>query len=182
MDHFQTAAETAVPVEHRITVDLERQIKEWREAALKKLPRQVRTLAAIVRRAVNPPNIWKLERWCRKRGITIERHMLPLFRDFLITQLLELKDLEPAARARLRQHWLAQQDTSQATDDYLAGARAGEELHCRDCLWFVRAPRDNNINDPSPDKSCVDLGTKGADLACCGFMRGTHLGLAELLE
>ena len=152
-------------------IDLEDRIKAWREQALKQLPAHVRALSPILRRAVHTHRVRRLQRWCHKHGFDIPRRQLPLFRDFLITQLVDLKDLEPDARARLRHHWLAQQDPSQMTDDYLAGVRSGADLRCRGCRWFVRAPSDDDRADPTDDKSCVALGTKGVDVACYGFSR-----------
>jgi hypothetical protein len=157
--------------EPTVVVELERQIAAWRHSLLAQQPAHLRELAAIVRRAVIPRNLRKLERWCNKHDLPIERSVMPLFRDFLILRLLELKDLEPAARARLRQHWLAQQDPADATNDYLASVRAGEALRCGDCRFFVRPPDDENDADPDSTKSCVGLGTKGADVACFGFRR-----------
>ncbi len=83
--------------------------------------------------------------------------------------MIDLKDLEPEARARLRAHTLASEDASCMTDDYRAGLERGRDLRCRDCRWFVKAPTDCDLNDPNAMKSCVELGTKGADAACFGF-------------
>lgn len=83
--------------------------------------------------------------------------------------MIDLKDLEPDARARLRARTLAGDDASRMTDDYRAGLERGADLRCRDCRWFVQAPNDGDSADVDQTKSCVALGTKGADAACFGF-------------
>ena len=77
------------PLDPASAVDLERQLAAWRTETVQKLPPRVSTLAAIVRRPVDPQGLRKLERWCRKHDIHIEHRWLPRFRDYLITQLLE---------------------------------------------------------------------------------------------
>ena len=157
------------PSQREHVINLEDRIKAWREQALKQLPRHVRALSPILRRAVHTHRVRGLQRWCYKHGFDIPRRQLPLFRDCLITQLIDLKDLEPDARARLRYHWLAQQDASVMTDAYLAGSWQGADLRCRDCHWFVTAPEYDDCTDRNFGKSCVELGTKGVDAACFGF-------------
>jgi hypothetical protein len=152
-------------------IDLEKQIAEWREHMRRKLPPHVSKLRHILRRSVHTHRFSALERWCQKHGPRIHPSRLPLLRDFLVTQFLDLKDLEPGARARLRLYKLGQQDKRQMTNDYLTGIRSGQALQCRDCRWFVKAPNDGDLNDPHHDKSCVELGTKGVDVACFGFTR-----------
>src|SRR5258708_6653863 len=98
-------------------VDFEKQVAEWREHALMRLPAHVRALGPILRHAVKTHRLGALERWCRKYGFEIERRRLPIFRDVLITQRLDLKDLEPDARARLRVHRLGDQDEARMTAD-----------------------------------------------------------------
>lgn len=83
--------------------------------------------------------------------------------------MIDLKDLEPDARARLRARTLASDDASQMTDDYRAGLERRSDLRCRDCQWFVQAPNDGDLTNVDQSKSCVELGTKGADVACFGF-------------
>jgi hypothetical protein len=152
-------------------VHLERQMAEWRQAALAGLPSHLRSLAKLVRRSVATGRLNALDRWCKRRGLVVRRSRLRAFRDYLITRLLELKDLEPAARARLRRDALATEDERQMTDDYRRGVQAGDDLRCRDCRYFVTAPSDGDRTDASADKPRVALGTKGADLACFGFTR-----------
>ena len=76
--------------------------------------------------------------------------------------------MEPEARSRLRLLTLDNDDMEKATTDYRDGSLSGADLRCRDCCWFVTAPNDDDGDDH--DKSCVELGTKGADKACVGFM------------
>src|SRR5579871_4554718 len=152
-------------------VDFDQQVAEWREAALKQLPAHVRALGPILRRSVRTHRFVALERCCKRHGFTIERRRLPLFRDFLITQRLDLKDLEPDARARLRLHYLGSQDKSCMTADYRDAARAGDAPLCRDCCFFITPPNDADPSDPNATKSCVELRTKGSDVACFGFTR-----------
>jgi hypothetical protein len=149
-------------------VDFERQISEWRARALASRPAHVRALSKILRRGAETGRLGGLIRWCHEQRIPIRRD-LSLFRDFLITQMIELKDLEPSARARLRARTLASEDSARMSDDYRAGLERGTDLRCRDCRWFIQAPRDGDSADADQTKSCVELGTKGIDIACLGF-------------
>jgi hypothetical protein len=153
--------------------NLERAIAVWREDALRRLPAHVRALGAILRRSVRTGRTNALGRWCRKHGFAIARKDLSRLRDYLITQMIDLKELEPDARARLRLDTLGAEDPSSMTPDYRDGIARGRNLRCRDCRWFVKAPRDGDVRDPDSTKSCVELGTKGADRACFGFERSS---------
>jgi hypothetical protein len=150
---------------------LAEQIAELRRNALASLPSQLKQLSLLVRRSVATGRLGALRRWCQKHGLTIERSKMRQLRDFLITRLPDLYDLEPAARARLRAQQLRGQDTAQMTEDYREGLARNEDLRCRACRYFVIAPGDG---DP---KSCVSLGTKGADAACYGFTRREDSGV-----
>jgi hypothetical protein len=151
--------------------NLEQQIASWRQSALAALPPHLRQLSPILRRAVRTGRVRKLARWCQKLGLSIPKRTLPLFRDYLITKMLDLKDLEPGARARLRRHRLRQLHDARPTPDYRLGVEKGEDLRCRDCRWFVCAPRDGDRSDPGDDQPCAALGAKGIDAACPGFTR-----------
>ena len=151
--------------------DLDQQIALWQKAALSALPPRLRRLSPLLRRAAKTGRVRKLARWCQRQGLAIPKRSLPLFRDFLITRMLDLRDLEPAARARLRRHHLHQLVDAHATADYRDGVEKGEDLRCRDCRWFVCAPHDGDASDPSSDQPCAALGAKGADAACPGFTR-----------
>lgn len=61
------------------------------------------------------------------------------------------------------------------TDDYRLSRARGEDLRCRECVHFITAPNDCDPHDANASKSCVELGTKGADQACVGFKRPTVL-------
>jgi hypothetical protein len=159
-----------------LPVDLEQQIAQWRLSVQASMPAHVRALARVVRRSVETGRLNALDRWCKKRGLRLKRRQLRPFADFLITRLLELKDLEPDARARLRRDALMRQDASRTTEDYRRGFAAGEDLRCRDCRYFVTAPNEGDSTDASDSQSCVALGTKGADQACVGFVRSRQQG------
>ena len=149
----------------------ERQLKQWQERTLANAPDHIRALGPILRKSVETGLVNGLWRFCLKHGIDVPRRQLALFRDYLITQRFDLKDLEPAARARVRLHVLRSEDKANMTRDYRLGQLAGVKMTCMECRYFVTAPDDGDPNDPDSTKSCVDLGTKGADAACFGFTR-----------
>ena len=140
-------------------------LKERNEEALARAPQLVRTLGPILRKSATTGKVSALRRFCRRHGFEVPRGRFGLFRDSLIVQRIDMKDLEPAARERLRRHVLAGEDKLKATPDYLAA----RDPRCRDCRYFVTAPRDGDPADPNSTKSCVQMGTKGADAACVGF-------------
>lgn len=150
--------------------ELEERVQQWRDQALKGSPMRTRSLIRILRKSVETGRLNALARWCLKHGFHITKRELPSFRDFLITQSIHLKDLEPPARARLRVLTLKGQDPDERTHDYLDGQRRGEDMRCKDCRFFVRAPNDDP-DDPDASKPCVAFGTKGDDIACFGFTR-----------
>ena len=152
--------------------DFERQMREYVQRVLDAAPEHVRTLGLIIRKSITTGKLNALWRFCLKHAVDITKGHLPLFRDWLITQRIDLKDLEPEARERLRKHTLRFQDACKMTPDYRAGMLGGKSMHCRDCKYFVRAPNDGDpdLNNPPADKSCVALGTKGADVACYGHI------------
>src|SRR6266542_5141350 len=174
--HMKPPMRTAAPdpqTVHAVDgVDLEEQVAKWRRSAVASQPPHVRALGRIVRRSVETERLNALDRWCKRRGLRVPRRQLRPLRDFLVTRLLELKDLEPDARARLRNHRLLRQDEGRMTEDYRQGMAAGEDLRCRGCRYFVTAPHEDDPSDTSDSQSCVALGTKGADRACFGFVRG----------
>jgi hypothetical protein len=167
-----TPDEPALSAEdHERLAELEQQLAEWRRRALDALPAHARALGPLLRRSVRTGRTNALARWCKRQNIRVRRRDLLALRDYLITRHLALRDLEPDARARLRDKALEREDLSLATPDYLGGIRAGDDLRCRDCHWFVEAPKDDDPVDMNDGKSCVELGTKGADRACAGFTR-----------
>jgi hypothetical protein len=147
-------------------MELEELIRNEMMKRLAQAPEPVRRLGKIIRRSVRTGQLHELRRFFYRHGIRVRPEQTARFRDHLILERIDLKDLEPAARARLRTHTLASDDASQMTDDYRLAIQAGDQLYCRSCRWFVTAPQDGS---ESGSKSCVELGTKGADVACYGY-------------
>ncbi|KKL64753.1 hypothetical protein LCGC14_2161830 [marine sediment metagenome] len=139
--------------------------KEELEEVLRRGPKVIREVAGIIRSG----DLKKFRKFLRRHNIVIMNDDAASFRDYLILRRIDLRDLEPEARVRLRTGTLANQDPTQVTDDYLQGTLSpGIDLHCRDCKWFVTAPNDDA--GENHDKSCVTMGTKGIDKACFGFI------------
>ena len=138
--------------------------KQQFEEALRAAPKEIRRVAEIIRGG----SMRKFRKFLRRQNITLEHEEASAFRDYLTINRVDLKPLEPAARARLRVLTLKDQDVAEATDDFRDGVLSGADLRCRDCMWFVTAPNDDD--GENHDKSCVALGTRGADKACVGFM------------
>ena len=130
-------------------------------------PEQLALLGTIVRKTLELDDLEPLRVFLDEHSITVSSENLREFRDLLIIKRIDLRDLEPAARKRLRLMTLAREDDLRLpTGDYRAVLAAGGFPHCKDCRWFIHAPNDET---PNGDKSCVALGTKGIDLACKGF-------------
>jgi hypothetical protein len=137
------------------------------------LQKQLKTAPEIVQAAaevIRENNLESFKDFLHRNLIPVPDEHAAAFRDFIITQRIDLKDLEPAARARLRQTTLEtnSDDLKDATSDYLCGKSGGIDLRCRHCEWFVKAPNDGDGDNH--DKTCVALGTKGTDEACPGFV------------
>src|SRR4051812_17143818 len=94
---------------------LEERIKQWNATALLAAPARTRTFGAILRKSVHTGSLSAMRRFLRKHDFEIPRHLLSAFRDYMITQRFDLKDLEPAARARLRLRTLSTEDESDQT-------------------------------------------------------------------
>jgi hypothetical protein len=159
------------PEQKKLLEDFEGVIKSMNEQRLAEAPEHVRQLGLVIRRSVRTKSVMGLRRFLVRHKVLADDDQILMkhlrsFRDYLITQRVDLKDLEPAARSRLRQATLRQQDEDQMTSDYKLTTARGESLFCRNCRWFVAAPNDG---DGDATKSCVELGTKGADAACFGF-------------
>lgn len=146
--------------------DFETKLKAWQEEQLLEAPEQVRRVANVVRISVATGSTRAFGKFLRKYGIDVQESRLEQFRDYLITRRHDLKDLEPAARNRLRRFILKDEDPTRMTSDYKMMQAAREQPFCRDCRYFVEAPHDG---EPDGEKACVEFGTKGADLACYGF-------------
>ena len=121
-------------------------------------------LGKLLRRSVEKDTTVKLRRFLTEQNIHVKRKDLPIFRDLLIVGRVDLKDLEPEARKRLRARTLLGEDPEMMTADYKDAMSSDDLPTCRDCEWFVKAP-------DGEEKSCVEFGTKGADMACFGFVR-----------
>lgn len=148
--------------------ELETEIEQARKQMLDEAPEHLLELGNILRRSVETESLEEFRSYLQDQSIEFaggERE-LHRFRDLLITQRVDLKDLEPDARERLRVHTLASEDPSAMSHDYRAVASTGTIPRCRDCRWFVTPPKDGEEN---AEKSCVEMGTKGADQACYGF-------------
>jgi len=146
--------------------ELEEILERSKEAVLKSAPEHLRRLGPILRQSAETDSLASLRRFLRDHDIQIPRRHLPAFRDYLIIHRIDLKDIEPAARERLRARTLANDDPRRMSPDYERVIRDGTVPCCRDCRWFVTAPEDG---DPDSDKPCTQMGTKGADVACYGF-------------
>ena len=156
------------PEQRAQLADFEKRLEDAKTRILGMAAPHLQALGKILRRSVEHETLAAFKRFLLKHQLWnggIARN-LALFRDFLILSRIDLKDLEPAARARLRTYTLRAQDADKMTPDYRAGYLARADMRCRDCKYFVTAPHDQ---EPNGDKSCVELGTKGADRACYGY-------------
>jgi hypothetical protein len=152
--------------QRKLLEEYERRIKDASAALQQEAPEHVKELGDIIRKSVANKSLVKFKRFLRKHEIDIGTRDLEAFRDHLIIHRIDLKDLEPEARARIFLMAHAKEDSSKMTEDYRAEIRINSHPSCRDCRWFVTAPNDS---DDNAEKSCVEMGTKGADRACYGF-------------
>lgn len=153
------------PPEQSSVVQLERLLHDAILIRLAQAPVHVRRLGKILRRSVQTGRLDGFRRYLYRHRFDVAPEKIAWLRDYLIVRRIDLKDLEPAARARLRKRTLVDDDVSMMTDDYRAAG--GSPLFCRGCRWFVTAPNDETEQGA---KSCVELGTKGADTACYGYV------------
>lgn len=149
-------------------LDAEELSKKIREQYVAALPEHLQRLGEILRETVVAGDLGPFAQFLSEQEIAAPQDQLAVLRDLLIISRLDLKDLEPAARERLRAHTLATEDHAEMSPDYKAAIDAGEMPKCRGCRYFVHAPNDGS---PDGDKSCVSLGTKGADAACRGYTK-----------
>jgi len=148
-------------------MDVEQVAAKAREALLSTAPEHVRRLGGILRGCIESGKHDKLKTFLEEEGLDVDVTLMGEFRDVLIVGRIDLMDLVPAARERLRTRTLANQPQDSMTDEYRAAEAAGKKLHCRDCRYFVVPPRDGT---DEADKACVEFGTKGIDKACFGFL------------
>ena len=123
-------------------------------------------LVKTIRLSNETGSLVSLSQFLKNCGIDIPERELSVFRDYLIVNRFDMKDLEPQARARLRDNFLAIESDGEMSDDYRQAVCSGSVPSCRDCKWFITPPDDGGEGG---DKSCVQLGTKGADVSCFGF-------------
>ena len=154
------------PAQKRMLEEMAKQLEEGVQRVMSQTPKHLRELGKILRRSVKKDTMVKFRRFLKKHNIRIARKDLEAFRDHLIIHRIDLKDLEPEARERIFAMAHAREDSRNMTPDYRAAAERGSVPRCRDCRWFVTPPKDGETNG---DKSCVEMGTKGADQACYGF-------------
>lgn len=166
MVNTEAGHESLSPAQKRLLDEFEQGLKDAKARIEKQTPVHLRRLGKILRRSVEKNTLVKLRRFLRDHNIRVARKDLESFRDHLIIHRIDLKDLEPAARARIFARAHAREDPRRMSPDYSQAIEGGSIPNCRDCRWFVTAPNDGEDNS---DKSCVEMGTKGADVACFGF-------------
>ena len=141
--------------------NVEAKIKEIQQKMLSASPKHIQRLGKILR----AKSLLRLRWFLSKHGYAgkIAPSELPLFMDYLITQRIDLKDMEPESRKNLRAYSLRNEPESSKTDDYRKHVEYTDDpMLCKSCEWFMKAP-------PKEDKNCVSLGTKGIDKPCYGF-------------
>jgi len=147
--------------------DFDEKISKSVETRLQITAEQDASLAKIIRRSTETGSLVKLARILKHHGIDIPKRNLRNFRDYLIINRMDMKDLEPQARERLREYFLRGDGKANMSDDYRQSVCSGSVPKCRGCRWFVTAPDDSDTNS---ELSCVEMGTKGADDACVGYL------------
>lgn len=161
------------PEERQHLESLESEIAQAKEQLLEQAPEHILELGEILRQSIETNELDQFRSFLKKHNVDIAggQRELETFRDLLIVRRIDTKDLEPEARARLRSRTLGSEDQRMISADYKAVANTGVIPHCRDCRWFVTPPEDG---EKDADKSCVALGTKGADQACYGFTHAAN--------
>ena len=148
--------------------DFEADIQKAKDQILGSVPEDIANLGTLLRECLATGDYSEFRRFLDERDLRFEKGHLEHLADLIIVQRFDLKDLEPAARTRLRHRTLLNEDPAMMTVDYKAAVDASGIPSCRDCHWFINGPDDMGDHD---NKSCVALGTKGADQACFGFTR-----------
>lgn len=142
------------------------QLEAARRRQLESLPEDQKALGAILRKSVLDGDLNELAAYLEQHELFVARERLVEFRDYLIVTRIDLKDLEPSARERLRAHTLELENPLLKSPDFRRIEAAGQTPRCRDCQYFVRPPMDGSTDG---DKACTYFGAKGADVACFGF-------------
>lgn len=160
-----TIEDSALPTgEGSVLEAFEAELGAAKKRILEDVPEHIIALGGIIRDGIEEGTIASFRDFLNEHSIPFQEDWLHDLRDLIVIQRFDLKDLEPEARQRLRRRTL-EQDAHVPTDDYVAACKSGIP-NCRDCEWFVNAPNDSDDNS---ELSCVQMGTKGADLACVGF-------------
>lgn len=149
-----------------LLIEYESRIDDAKETLQQEAPEHIIELGIIIRRSVSDGSLEKLKIFLDEHKISVPDGDLEAFRDHLIIHRIDLKALEPEARARMFMRAHAKEDKINMTDDFRIAMNKGVAPKCRSCRWFITAPVDSDCND---EKSCVEMGTKGADTACYGF-------------
>ncbi len=149
-------------------VEIEEMLEASRRQYFETLPEHMQRVGEIIRQSLVDGNMDALAQFLMDHKVPVAVERLKQFRDYLILKRLDLKDLEPGARERLRARQLATEDPANVSADYFTAKRYGELPMCRDCRYFVKPPNDGS---PDGDKPCISFGTKGSDVACYGFTR-----------
>jgi hypothetical protein len=145
----------------------EEDIRAAKERILKSVPEDIANLGTLLRRSLATGDLSEFIAFLENRNMHFEENRVEHLRDLIIVQRFDLKEFEPAARERLRARTLLVDDVSMMTADYSQAVASGSVPSCRDCQYFVTAPKDGTTE--GDDKACVEFGTKGADQACVGF-------------
>src|SRR5689334_3240189 len=115
---------------HADLEDLEAKFRVAREQQWEETPEHIKQLGDVLRRSVDR-DVDELAAFLKSHDIEVDRDKLETFRDTLIVQRVDLKDIEPAARERLRARLLAGDDPRMMTADFREAAASGELPRCR---------------------------------------------------
>jgi hypothetical protein len=141
--------------------DLEKKLEAIKSQLLVSASKNIQILGKILRRG----SLFFFKQFLKKHKLLhqIPQNTVPLFMDYLIVNRIDLKDMWPESRSRLREATLENQPDTEKTEDYLKYIDDSDDPPtCKHCVWFVDAPEGE-------EKSCVSMGTKGCDFPCYGF-------------
>lgn len=141
--------------------ELEKKLEAIKSQLLASASHNVQILGKILRRG----SLFFFKQFLKKNKLLhqIPEGMVSLFRDYLIVNRIDLKDMWYESRSRLREATLEGQPEEEKTEDYKRYIDDSEDPPtCKHCLWFVDVPEGE-------EKTCVAMGTKGSDFPCYGF-------------
>ena len=141
--------------------EIEKKLDAIKSQLLASAPKNVQMLGKILRRG----SMFFFKQFLKKNNLLhqIPNNMVPLFRDYLIVNRTDLKDMWPESRSRLREATLEGQPEEEKTEDYKKYIDDSDDPPtCKHCSWFVDIPEGE-------EKTCVAMGTKGTDFPCYGF-------------